>query len=281
MCSAVFCFTLIDSSAKWLALVGFVPVQITFVRYLGHFVTSIIIFYPKEGNAVFRSRNLSVQIIRAVCLMVGTFFNFLALKYLPLNVTIAIFFASPLLVSLLSIPILGERVSIKQFAAILLGFVGVIIIIRPNQFGFQFEIGFSLIALFCASMYFVLTRMVVKTDSNSVSQLFSSGIPTILLFPFIFNAWVWPTNVFELLIMGVMGLSATLGHSFATVAHRFAKASSLAPVVYVQIIFMTIVSWLVFSHLPSVNTVLGTFIIIFSGIYLLRLETSKKNPLKS
>ena len=234
MCAAVFCFTLIDSSAKWLAAAGFISLQVTFVRYLGHFCSSIIIFWPREKSKIFYSKRPYVQIARAVILMAGTFFNFLALKYLSLNVTVAIFFAAPLVVSILSIPILGEKVPLKNFLAVLVGFLGVLIIIQPGKVGFQFEIVYSLIALFSASLYFILTRIVAKVDVNSVSQIYSSGIPTLLLLPSVLYYWVWPKTYLELLAMAIMGLAATSGHSFTTVAHGWAKASTLAPVIYVQ-----------------------------------------------
>jgi drug/metabolite transporter (DMT)-like permease len=218
--------------------------------------------------------------MRAVILMVCNFFNFLALKYLPLNITVAIFFAAPLVISVLSIPILGERVPLKKFLAVLVGFLGVVIIIQPGSVGFQFEMLYSLIALICASMYFILTRMVVKVDENPVCQIYSSGIPTLLLFPFVLNIWEWPSNWLDILAMGLMGLAATFGHSFTTVAHSWAKASTLAPVIYVQLIFMTAISWLVFNHLPAINTATGTIVIILTGLYLIRLEQKTKIDVK-
>ena len=189
MCSAVFCFTLIDTSAKWLVTVGLLPLQVTFVRYLGHFASSLAFFLPREGSRIFLSQSYRIQITRALFLMIGTFFNFLALKYLPLNVTIAIFFAAPLLISILSIPILREHVPFNQLLAVFGGFVGVLVIIKPDEFGFQFELIYSVAALVCASMYFVLTRLVAQIDSNSVSQIYSSGVPTIILFPLIISIW--------------------------------------------------------------------------------------------
>ena len=179
-------------------------------------------------------------------------------------------------VSILSIPILDEKVPLKNFVAVFIGFLGVLIIIQPGQVGFQFEMIYSLVALFCASSYFILTRIVAKFDVNSVSQIYSSGIPTLLLFPFAIHYWVWPTSSFELLAMAIMGLAATSGHSFTTVAHSWAKASTLAPVIYVQLVFMTAISWLVFNHLPKANTIVGTLVIIFTGLYLLKLERRTK-----
>lgn len=279
MCCAVFCFTLIDSSAKWLVTAGLIPLQVTFVRYLGHFVSSLAFFLPREGVKIFVTQSYRVQIIRALFLMVGTFFNFIALKYLPLNVTIAIFFVSPLLISLLSIPILKEVVPIKQLLAVLVGFVGVLVIIKPDEFGFQFELVYSIAALVCASMYFVMTRLVARVDSNPVCQIYSSGIPTIIIFPLVISLWEWPSTLVDLILMVVIGCFATLGHSFTTIAYRWAKASFLAPVIYVQLIFMTIISWLVFDHLPTTNTIVGTIIIIFAGLYFFNFERNKNADL--
>ena len=87
--------------------------------------------------------------------------------------------------------------------------------------------------------------------------------------------WEWPNSWLDILAMGLMGLAATFGHSFTTVAHSWSKASSLAPVIYVQLIFMTVISWLVFDHLPTMNTAVGTIVIILTGLYLIRLEQKK------
>ena len=114
---AVFLFTLIDSSAKWLILYGLPAVQVIFARYCGAFLVLILLFIPRGGLNQFVSNNPKLQFSRAIALLGGTTFNFLALQFLPITTTIAIFFAMPLVITVLGYFILGEKVGFRRFAA--------------------------------------------------------------------------------------------------------------------------------------------------------------------
>ncbi len=270
---AFFCFALMDTSAKLLVTAAVPALQVAFMRYLFNFIWVLIIYLPKHGLAVFKSNAPRLQSIRALCLLAGTVFNFMALKYLPLTVTIAIFFAAPFVVCLLSIPILGEKVGIKRFIAVLVGFIGVLIIVSPWDEQFDIHIGLSLCALMGASGYFVMTRKVAGMDTNAVAQSFTSGFATIALLPFMFTQWSWDLSTGSWGLAILLGSLGMLGHSVLTKAHQFAEASVLAPTVYSQIIYITILSWLLFDTIPSNNTIIGTIIIVSSGIYIWRRET--------
>ena len=175
---AVFLFTLIDSSAKWLILYGLPAVQVIFARYCGAFLVLILLFIPRGGLNQFVSNNPKLQFSRAIALLGGTTFNFLALQFLPITTTIAIFFAMPLVITVLGYFILGEKVGFRRFAAVFAGFVGVLIIIQPWGEDFHWAMILSVAALFCASSYFILTRLLAGQDNNSTSQLWSSGVAT-------------------------------------------------------------------------------------------------------
>jgi drug/metabolite transporter (DMT)-like permease len=269
MLGAFLCFAVMDTSAKWLVAVALLPaLQVVFVRYLVHFCWVLVLYVPRQGRSVCVSSAPGMQILRGLLLFSSTALNFTALKYLPLTVTIAIFFAAPMLVCLLSIPLLGERVGIKRFAAIVAGFIGVMIIVQPWGASFDWRIVYSLGALFTASCYFVVTRKVAGADKNAVAQFYIAGTATLLLAPFALRYWQWPDTGTEFLLLTVLGSLGMLGHSLVTHAHRFAQASVLAPTVYSQIIYITLLSWLVFSAVPDRATVLGTVIIILSGLFI-------------
>ena len=271
---AVLLFTLIDSSAKWLILYGLPAVQVIFARYCGAFLVLILLFIPRRGLGQFVSNNPKLQFIRALALLGGTTFNFLALKFLPITTTIAIFFAMPLVITILGHFILGEKVGLRRIVAVLVGFFGVLIIIQPWGEDFQWAMILSVAALLSASTYFILTRLLAGQDNNSTSQLWSSGVATFAIAPFALQNWHWPqTNmgVCALLIIVVLGATS---HIIATRAHLLANASTLAPTMYAQVFYATIMGYFIFGTLPSAWTGLGTVVIIGSGLFVWIRETS-------
>ena len=266
--AAFFCFAVMDTSAKWLVLAAIPALQVAFVRYLVHFIWVVLIYFPRHGFTIIRSTVPRLQILRAVLLFSGTALNFTALKYLPLTTTMAFFFAAPMVVCLLSIPILKEKVGYKRFAAVFVGFVGVLIIVAPWGDEFDYHIFLAVGAMLGASGYFVVTKLVAGKDKNSVAQFYCAGVPTILLAPVALTLWQWPTTTLDWGLLMLIGSLGMLGHSVLTLAHRFADASVLAPTVYSQIIYITLFSWLIFDYVPTLSTVIGVAIIIASGIYI-------------
>ena len=272
MASAIFLFTLIDTSAKWLIMAGLPAMKIVFTRYVGAFLTALIFFIPRRGLGEFRSNRPWIQVLRALALLGSTVFNFLALRYLPITLTIAMFFAMPIVVTLLSIPILGERVGLRRFLAVLTGFIGVLVIVQPWGAQFHWAVFLSIGALFSASTYFVLTRLLAGIDNNSTSQLWTNGLATLALAPIALQNAVWPENTLNMLVFLFIGFLGGVGHILATLAFRFAQASVLAPVTYVQVIYATAAGYLVFNTLPTIWTAIGTAIIIASGVYIWQRE---------
>jgi len=272
MASAIFLFTLIDTSAKWLILAGLPAMQVVFSRYVGAFLTVLIFFIPRHGMGEFRSNRPWIQVLRALALLGSTVFNFLALRYLPITLTIAMFFAVPIVVTLLSIPILGERVGLRRFLAVLTGFIGVLVIVQPWGAQFHWAVFFSIGALFSASIYFVLTRLLAGIDNNSTSQLWTNGLATLALAPIAMQNAVWPENTLSMFVFLFIGFLGGVSHILATLAFRFAQASVLAPVTYVQVIYATAAGYLVFNTLPTIWTAIGTAIIIASGVYIWQRE---------
>jgi len=265
-------FASMESSAKWLVMGTLPALQVVFMRYLGHFAATLLVYIPREGRQMFISNQPKTQLLRALFLLISTTLNFFALKYLPLTVTIAIFFAVPLIVCLMSIPVLGEKVGIHRLAAVLAGFGGVLVIVQPWNVSFSKPMLFAITATFSASAYFVLTRKIAGADRNSVSQVYSAGLATAVLAPAGILYWQSPANTIDWILLCAIGTLGFVGHSLLTAAHRFAEASVLAPSVYSQILYATFFSWFVFHEAPAPNTMLGTLIIVASGIYVWHRE---------
>lgn len=276
--AAYLMFTGIDSSAKWLGLVGISFIQIVFLRYFIHLLMVAVIHLPRHGSALVRTNNLRLQLLRALALMIATVCNFLAVQYLPLTVTGAIAFTAPFFICALSVPLLGETVGWRRWTAIGLGFIGILIIVRPGTDAFHPASLLCLVAAFSTAFYMLFTRRVSGFDSAATSQFYVGIFATIALLPLVPFFWSWPTTPdgwFAFFAVGIFGFA---GHQLITVASGFAPASVLAPFSYFQIIFMAASSWLVFNQPPDVWLYLGAPIVIASGLYIWLRERSLTRP---
>lgn len=268
MALAVLFFTCIDTSAKWLILAGLPALQVVFCRYFGHFLVALAVYLPTEGLRALRSNSPGRQFLRSVFLLGSTVFNFSALQYLPITVTTTIMFAGPIAVTLLSIPVLGERVGIHRMAAVCTGFAGVLIVMQPWGAEFHPAMLLSIGSLIMASLYFVLTRMLAGIESNATSQIWAAGLASASLLPLVISGWVWPRDPTGFVVLALIGVFGASGHIAATRAHRLAEASILAPVVYVQLLLAALAGILVFSAWPTVWTLAGGLVIIAAGLYI-------------
>jgi len=268
MITALFCYTVIDSFAKLLSQSGMPTMEVVFVRYAGQFILVMAIFLPREGKALVRTRNMPLEIARGLCLLGSTVFNFLAITFLPLTVTAAISFTMPLILCALSIPLLGETVGWRRWAAIGVGFAGVLIIVQPGTEAFHPAVILSLITAVFSALYNLLTRKLAGVDSTSAQQFYAAATATICIAPFAFGGWTWPSDWLSWSAFVGIGVAALIGHLFITTAHRYAPASVLAPFGYLQIIFMTGSSWFIFNQPPSLWIYAGAPIVMASGFYI-------------
>lgn len=268
MLLAFLCFAVMDTTAKWLVGAAVPVLQVVWLRYFVHFLCTIVVYAPRQGASIAKSNRPKLQIIRALFLLTSTALNFTALQFLPLTTTIAIFFVAPLTVCLLSIPVLGEKVGIKRLLAVLVGFIGVLIIVEPWSQRFDPHVFLAIGAMLFASGYFVMTRVIAGIDENSTVQFYVSGVATLLISPFAYYVWQWPDswkNWFLLCLIGSLGM---FGHSLLTRAHHYAQASVLAPTVYSQAIYIALLSWIVFNQPPGYSTMIGTLVIVSSGLFI-------------
>lgn len=276
--AAYLLFVGLDTSAKWLGLVGVSALQVIFVRYAVHLCLAVGLNLPRQGLGLLRSNSPRLELFRAMALLGSTLCNFTAVRYLPLTVTGAIAFTVPLIITALSVIFLRETVGWRRWTAITVGFVGVLIIVRPGTEVFNPATLLSLGGAGCYAAYAMLTRRLAGVDSAGTQQLYGAALPAIALAPFAIATWVWPSTLLDTMVLALIGVIGFSAHQFITVAHRFAPASALAPFAYVQIVFFAAVSWLVFNQPPDVWFFVGAPIVMGSGLYIWWRERRLARP---
>lgn len=269
MLVAFLVFSFIDASAKWLSVLSLPALQLAFMRYLPHFVISTALVGPAGlKQAMFASSHAPMLILRAMMLMISTVLNFIAMTYLPLTLTSTILFSAPLIICMLSWPLLGERVGLFRWSAIALGFGGVAIAIRPFDDSFHWAVFLSLGGAFTFALYSILTRRLAGLVPIDVMQFYTGAVGTLGLMPFAIYQWQSPTTAIDWTIMIMLGVFGWAGHQFMTVAHRFADASLLTPFGYSFILYLTAWSYILFGHVPDQLTVTGALLIVISGLVI-------------
>jgi len=267
-------FATVDTTVKWLVLAGFAPFQLAFLRYALSFALTLLVG-AGSGQLFGRvtPRQAWLLFLRAALLVSATVCNFYALRFLSLTVTSAIMFSSPIIVCALSVPLLAEKVGPRRWGAILLGFIGVLAVVRP--FGETFHPA-SLLIVYCATalaLFSIITRRLSGEISPQVMQSYMGAMGTLVLLPFAIPTWQNPSQPLDWVLCLLMGISAWAGHEVFARAHLFAPVATLMPFSYSYLGYMAVGSWLVFATLPDTLTVLGAGIIVLSGLIIWRQET--------
>nr|WP_092179823.1 DMT family transporter [Devosia sp. YR412]SEP76135.1 Threonine/homoserine efflux transporter RhtA [Devosia sp. YR412] len=258
----------LDVSAKWLAITGMPTGEIMFARYGVHVSLLLVFVLPLRGWSLFATGNWKLEVARGFCLLASTGGNFLSMRYLPLTITGALLFTSPLMICALSGPLLGETVGWRRWLAIAVGFVGILIIIRPGTEAFHPAALLSLMAAFFAALFSIVTRKLAGVDGAMTQQIYAGGIALIVVTPFAFTDFAWPSQPISWVAFFTLGTAGVLGHLLISVAHRYATPATLAPFNYLQLLYLALASWLVFNQPPDNWFALGASIIILSGLYI-------------
>jgi drug/metabolite transporter (DMT)-like permease len=264
-------FAVLDTSAKW--LVQTVPVlQVVWLRFVFHALLTTAIFMPSMGVGLFKIHNPRLQLLRGVMLALMTGLNFFALQYLQLAETGAVQFSVPILIALISALWLHEKLDLKKWLAICMGFAGVLVIIRPGSNGFHPAILLSIMNALLYAAFNLMTRRLAGSDHPISTQLASAMVPSVVLAPFAIWYWQTPDSWQVWCILVLAGLTGGLGHTASALAHRYATAAVLGPFLYQQIIYMSFGGWLIFGQIPDTAVILGAAIVVLSGLYLLWRE---------
>lgn len=269
---ACFLFSFLDASAKYLVLQGMEAPFVTWVRFAVHLVLVLVLFRVWSSRMMFRTANLPAQVLRGVLMFGSTIFNFMALQTLQLAETISMAFFSPMVVVALAGPLLGEWAGWRRWMAVVVGFIGVLVVTRPGFGGFGVDYLFSLGFVACHSLYIVMTRKMAATENAESLILYSALTPALFLLPTVPLYGSMPQGALQWGLLVVTGLCGGLGHWLLIKAYKQATTAALAPYPYTQIVWMVALGWLVFNDLPDMWTLVGASIIVASGLYIVHRE---------
>ena len=276
MISAILCYSCMDGIIRYLSQ-HYNVITLGMFRYW-FFALFIIIFHSRKGKSlkiVSKSKIQFLQILRSIILTVELCFAHYCFYKIGLIQTASIFAVGPLIVTALSVFILKEAVGWRRWTAITVGFIGILIILRPGINVFD---PFSFIALGCAflyAVYQVLTRLVSRYDNNDTT-LFYTGIVGVIILssigPFFYKEvqaidWLW------IFIISILGLSA---HFCIIKSLQLAEASMLQPFSYLHLVFVSIIGILVFNEILETPVLVGSIIVVSAGLYTFWRENLKK-----
>lgn len=276
MCLAPILFAGLDASGKILAREGVDPLLATFMRYAVNVALVTAVLNPVTRPGVARTRRLPLQVARSVLLFGSTACNFLALGSLQLAETVSIQFAAPLAVALLAGPLLGEWSSRARLAAILLGFFGVLVIVRPGFSAVNPAVLYCFGNMACYALYVIATRKLAAYDSSATTIFYTGLAGLVLMSPLL--PWIWsaPASGLAWFLLVAVGLFGTGGHWLLVLAHARAPANVLAPFLYTQILWSVLLGFLVFGDVPSGWTLAGAGVIVASGLALLAQDAARR-----
>lgn len=263
-------FSLLDSQAK--EAIQTLPVSVVvFFRYLIAVFMAAAVLWRTGTPQLFLTRHPALQVLRGLLLLMSTGLNFLALQYLQLAQTSAIAFTVPLWVCALSVPLLGERVGLQRWTAVIVGFLGVLVIMRPGTGSFHWAMFMSLASALASALYNIVTRKVGGRDRAETSLFYVSLFGAMFAAMPLHFQWQVPHGWQWLQLCGI-ALAGSLGHFSLIQAHRLAPASVLAPFSYTQIVSMIFMGYLLFGDLPDFWTLVGAAIVVASGLFVFMRE---------
>ena len=251
-------------------------IQVVWGRYFFMLLISIplaILFFRKDLKF---PKSISVQLWRSFFLFLSTVFFFYAISLISLAEALTLSFVAPIIVTILSIFLLNEKVGLHRWSAVIVGFIGVIVIIRPGFIEFNFASFSALAAGITYAFYIIYTRKLSFTDSPIVTLIFTGVIGCIFISFIVPFFWSY-LNLHQILFLVLLASIGTLGHFLIILSLRLGEASKLAPLGYFEISTNILVGYIFFDDLPDVWIYSGLALIVLSGIYIFIRENRNIN----
>ncbi len=268
---AVLIFALQDAVAK-LLVQDYSPFQITMMRFWA-FAAFALVLVSRQGplKQAFRSRYPGLQVLRAALLVIDIWFFAAALISVPLAELQAIVLVYPLLVTLFAIPILGEKVGVFRFAAVSVGFLGALVIVRPGGLPLDLGVLYAVLSATAYALYMTLTRKVSAADSTATSMVYVGVVGLVMTTGVGIFFWA-PLDPGSLLGIGFVMVTTIAAHGLMMVALSRAPASVLQPFNYTSLPLNILLSYLIFSHLIDPIGLVGGAIIVGAGLVVMARE---------
>jgi len=266
-----------DVTAKYLST-SLPSIEITWIRFVTFALMFTPVMLPGSPLHAMRTERLGLQLMRGAALLGSSLFFISGLRYLPIAEASATGFVSPLFVTALSIVFLSEKVGMRRWLATAVGLLGVLIILRPGSSAFHPAAFFPIVSALAWAATLIMTRMMSGKEHAITIMTYSSiaGVAILsVLAPF---AWVTPS--WQAIAFGILiGVFSTAGQWIVVLAFRYADASVLAPFSYTQLLWVSILGFLIFGELPDVWTIIGAAFIVGSGLYTAHRERVRRSQL--
>ena len=263
--AAVFVFACSDVVTKYLAMRYPVPLVLA-IRYAVNLVLLLALFGPRYGRSLFATKRTGMVVFRAASLVVSSLCMGLALKVMPVAEAIAIVYLAPFGVLLLAARVLGEKATWQGWLAALIGFCGVLLICRPGAGLASLGIVFALLTAAFTTVYFLLSRSLVATETTEAMLFYVAATGAAVFSVMLPWNWFGPEfSALDLTLLFALGVIALAGHYLFTAAYRFAPASLLSPVNYMQLFWAGGISWAVFGHVPDPLSAFGIALVAAAG----------------
>jgi drug/metabolite transporter (DMT)-like permease len=264
MMSAVFMFSSMDTLVKYM-LQSYPMPGLIWARYMVHLLVMVVLLWPRAGFALLRTNRPGLQMLRGLLLVMSTTFFYFALRHLPLAEAAAISFVGPALTTLLAGWMLGDRATARQWIAVLLGFIGVLIIIRPGGALFTPAAIFPLCTALTFSIYQIVTRKLSGRENPYTTLFYTALVGSVLTSVALPFGWQEPTLSQGLFMVGI-GVLGGYGHFLLIRAMDHASPTTLAPFIYSQLVWSTLLAFLVFRDFPDRGSLLGMGVIVAAGL---------------
>lgn len=273
---AVLFFALADTLTKWLTETHPVPVVMA-GRYLASLALPMVFVWPRQRARLWRTERFGLVLLRGAILALASLTLGLALRVMPVAEAVAILYLSPFAVIALAVPLLGERIGPLGWFLAVLGFCGVLLVLRPGGGLDPVGVIWALLNAACATAYHLITRLLTRTETT-LALLFhvttvGAAVFTVLALPHLNGAWPGPVEGAAMLLLGLI---ATLGHGLFAAAYREAPAGLIAPVNYMHLVWAALLGLIVFGDWPTPVTLVGMAMIIGSGVAI--ALTARQQP---
>ena len=273
----MFWFVTLDSTAKYL-MQSYPVTQVIWARFFFHLVFVVLLMGRQLGVEI-RSQSLKHQCLRSLFMFTTTVLFFTGISILPLATAATIMFMSPVILTILSIPMLGEKVGLRRWIGIVIGFIGAVVVMRPGSDSLQLSVLIVLAAACTHALYQIFTRK-LGTGDRPMTSLFYTGITGALVMSALVPFYWQPVAISDWPLFVFAGIAGGIGHLCLIRAFRHAPASVVAPVSYSSLLWATGFGYLLFDDLPSAWTLSGATLIIASGLYIFHREQALKRQQK-
>jgi drug/metabolite transporter (DMT)-like permease len=253
-------------------------IEIAWIRFLVFALIMVPAMVPGTPLYALRSTRPGFQLLRGAALLGSSLLFITGLRYLPIAEASATGFVSPLFVTALSIIFLSEKVGIRRWLATAVGLFGVLVILRPGTGAFHAAAFFPIVSAFCWAVTLIMTRMMSGREHATTTMIYSSIAGVAILSAMVPFAWVAP-SLNDILLGILIGVASTAGQWIVVLAFRYADASVLAPFSYTQLLWVSILGFLIFGEVPDLWTVVGAVFIVGSGLYTAHRERVRRSQL--